>query len=120
MLGLLSSLLAHFATASCSDEGARLTGLMFSNSTKASSSSVVLFLLLDLPLRRLRFRNDAIAGSVGVQVVPLDGRPRDLLAWVAVRMKWVVKVRRRGQMVGREAVTMPMWTSMLVQMQVGT
>ena len=77
-------------------------------------------MLLELPPRRLRLRNDEIAGPVGVGVAPLDGRPRDLLGWATVWMKRVVKARRRGQMVGREAVTMPMWTSMLVQMQVGT
>ena len=52
--------------------------------------------------------------------MPLDAKPRDLLGLAAMRMKLVAKARRRGQMAGREAVTMPMWTSMLVQMQVGT
>jgi hypothetical protein len=120
MLGLLSLLLARFATAPSLDEGTRLSGLMFSNCTKPSSSSVVLFLLLELPPRRLRPRNDGIAGFVGVQVVPLNERPRDLLRWATMLMKLVAKMRRRGQMAGKEAVTMPMWTSMLVQMQVGT
>ena len=68
----------------------------------------------------MRSRNDGIAGFVGAKIVPLSGRPRDLLQWATMRMKLVAKARRRGQMAGTEAVTMPMWTSMLVQMQVGT
>lgn len=39
---------------------------------------------------------------------------------VTVRTLPVARARRRGQKAGMEAVTMPMWTSMLVQMQVET